>query len=393
MSTLRMNLQRRLNTTAGAGVAAAFVAAIVGAILNPGNVNALAGRVYDGALSPFRSEPPPEDRFVRRYVDEVEAAGFWTQRPDVLSRSVSYFRRNFAQLDPREIHSPLVRPSKRVLLPTLARDTPLYEGTIVATSGIVVESKTISATDGRSEVFLFVVPSSDTAAVAFVRITMPRAIMIRPGEYVDVQGLPLMSGLTPAPDAGVAPAVYLVGSHVARLPDREAVVNAYVDETRTAQIWQEPPKVFEDSVRYFKTHFGMLDPRRAHGSDANVPEPALVTIKRLVEEPELHSGKLIFAIGHISARNLAGIVPVDEKTKRRVGIWILQIKSTEEGARDYILYCRLPAPTAAQFPEKRLVFIDGVLLASGSVKTTTGGFAQAAYFACRNAIVTNRRVG
>jgi hypothetical protein len=235
---------------------------------------------------------------------------------------------------------------------------------------------------------LGIVLSNQNGSSAVVsRLRVPGKTRIEPGSYVRLQGLPLMSGVTEGDKGATIPTAFIVGTRLTRVPTREAVINEYVDETHFSDIWVDEPTIFSKSVRFLKVHFAGFDPRRVRPAGEGLSLP-FITVLRLVQEPELYAGRSVSTIGHITAHNLVKIYRPAHGRRAGVGSWLVQLKSTDARARDDIIYCRVPGPTSASFPENHLTAAVGAVLAAGAVKLSNGGFAQVAYLACADVYIT-----
>jgi len=156
----------------------------------------------------------------------------------------------------------------------------------------------------------------------------------------------------------------------------DLLVNDYIEQTKTADIWMEPPAMYAESEEYSRSHpWGELNPQVPH----QIPDgPIEVSpIEELVPESRTYAGRMIGTAGVIRRR------PTKWLAMPNLPEWVIQVQTAKPGHEYETVYCRVTTAADVGFKEGDIVAVYGLVLGAGHVKQADGrGILDVAYMAC-----------
>jgi hypothetical protein len=157
----------------------------------------------------------------------------------------------------------------------------------------------------------------------------------------------------------------------------DRLVGDYIDQTRHANIWMQPPAMYPESEQYFRDDpWGELNPQVPHQLPDN-PELEIRPVEELVPESKAYAGRIVGTIGIIKRQ------PSKWEAMPNIPEWVVQIGSLNPNHKYEAVYCRVTTSPDVRLRQGEVVAVSGLILGAGQVKQTDGpGILDVAYMAC-----------
>jgi len=153
-----------------------------------------------------------EDKVIDEYLYETYSWSGWSQPPTVFEDSVTYFRRHFAELDPRSTHN-LTGDLKGAAVQTIVAQAASYSGRLIATGGLIQDEPNKSpAGDYDIWVLQLQAPQAEyNRFTVYVKLSASLPRDFRKGDLVAVEGLVVAAGTVSTKEGGSIDVAYMIG--------------------------------------------------------------------------------------------------------------------------------------------------------------------------------------